>query len=119
MTDTALIVGGAVAQVWRGTPASSLPKPGGGTLVEFQPEDHVTCSQLWDGRRLSNPPAVEDKRAEAQAALNQAKDVALTALLTGKEVPPDWKAYGAQLVEIAAAEEAHTDALPEPPEKPA
>lgn len=58
--DTGLIVGGKVVQVWRDTAAATLPAPGAGTLVEFNP-GAVVCGMAWDGTALSIPTPVLTK----------------------------------------------------------
>ena len=56
--DTALIVGGVVAQVWRNSTIEAvtptLPE-GEHDLIEFD-DAAVRCGMLWDGEELSDPP---------------------------------------------------------------
>lgn len=58
MTDTALIIEGVVAQVWRSTPMDELQAPEVGVLLQFG-AGQVVCGMLWDGEALSLPPVPE------------------------------------------------------------
>lgn len=62
--DTALIVDGEVAQVWRDcNPARAIQTgaPEGGDLVEFAP-GLVVCGMLWDGGDLTSPAVTAPRR---------------------------------------------------------
>lgn len=61
MTDTALIIEGVVAQVWRAAPAADLPAPDNGQLVEF-PSGEAVCGLLWDGAALVEPAPTPVRR---------------------------------------------------------
>lgn len=58
MTDTALIIEGVVAQVWRSTPMDQLPEPDTGALIQFG-SGEVVCGMLWNGEVLGLPPIPE------------------------------------------------------------
>lgn len=62
--DTALIVDGVVAQVWRDCdPARAIATgaPEDGDLVEFDPGTAV-CGMSWDGEELTAPPITPPRR---------------------------------------------------------
>lgn len=128
--DTALIVEGVVAQVWRDCDivlARVTGAPEGGDLVEFA-SGLVVCGMLWDGEELALPTVTPPRRRIAksviQARLIEAgkMDAVFAALMSSpadfaKWFAPDWpnvfaddermievlKAVGADIETITAA----------------
>lgn len=58
MTDTVLIIEGAVAQVWRDTPIEAVQATEVGELLSL-PAGEAVCGMLWNGEDLTEPPLTE------------------------------------------------------------
>lgn len=65
--DAALVIDGAVVQVWRDTQTADLPAPSVGALLQFPPGEAV-CGMTWDGISLGLKPKTLDDLKAAKLA---------------------------------------------------
>lgn len=101
--DTALIVDGIVAQVWRDCDqvrAIQTGAPEGGELVEFA-AGLVVCGMLWDGDDLTSPGVTSPRRLMPKSVIQDRlitagkMDEVFTTLMSSpadfaKWFAPDW-----------------------------